>query len=271
MQTLPIFPPLLAVGAVHQHLIKEGLRLNTSLVVDTAQCWSTHHYACLVGFGASAVCPYLTLQTISSWWHDSKTQKLMNNEKIEKISEVEALNRYRKSVEAGLFKILSKMGISLLASYHGAQIFECIGLGADVIELAFKGTTSRVGGLNLAEVANEVICFHQKAFPELQAKKLENYGYINYKKGGEYHMNSPEMAKSLHKAVSTYGTQEGYDHYDWYSNYLQQRPVTALRDLLEFNSDRDSISIDEVESVEDIVKRFLYGGYVLGGIEPRSP
>ncbi|AFZ46889.1 glutamate synthase (ferredoxin) [Cyanobacterium stanieri PCC 7202] len=263
-------PPLLAVGAVHQHLIKAGLRLKTSLVVDTAQCWSTHHYACLVGFGASAVCPYLTLQTVSSWWHDSKTQKLMDNEKIEKISEVEALNRYRKSVEAGLFKILSKMGISLLASYHGAQIFECIGLGADVIELAFKGTTSRVGGLNLAEVANEVISFHQKAFPELQAKKLENYGYINYKKGGEYHMNSPEMAKTLHKAVSAYGSQEGYDHYEWYRKYLEERPVTALRDLLEFKSDRDSISIDDVESVESIVKRFCTGGMSLGALSQEA-
>ncbi|MBF2058197.1 MAG: glutamate synthase large subunit, partial [Cyanobacterium sp. T60_A2020_053] len=263
-------PPLLAVGAVHQHLIKEGLRLKTSLIVDTAQCWSTHHYACLIGFGASAVCPYLTLQTVADWWHDSKTQKLMDTEKIEKISEIEALNRYRKSVEAGLLKILSKMGISLLASYHGAQIFECIGLGADVIKLAFKGTTSRVGGLNLSEVANEIVTFHHKAFPELQAKKLENYGYVNYKKGGEYHMNSPEMAKSLHKAVASYGSKEGYDHYDWYRNYLEERPVTALRDLLEFKSDRNAISIDAVEPVEDIVKRFCTGGMSLGALSQEA-
>lgn len=263
-------PPLLAIGAVHQHLIKEGLRLKTSLIADTAQCWSTHHYACLIGFGASAICPYLTLATVSSWWHDSKTQKLMVNEKIEKISEVEALTRYRKSVEAGLLKILSKMGISLLSSYHGAQIFECIGLGMDVIELAFKGTTSRVGGLNLAEVANEIISFHHKAFPELQAKKLENYGYVNYKKGGEYHMNSPEMAKALHKAVAAYGTQEGYDHYDWYREYLQDRPLTALRDLLEFKSDKKTISIDDVESVEDIVKRFCTGGMSLGALSQEA-
>lgn len=263
-------PPLLAIGAVHQHLIKEGLRLKTSLIAYTAQCWSTHHYACLIGFGASAICPYLTLQTVSSWWHDSKTQKLMENEKIEKISEIEALTRYRQSVEAGLLKILSKMGISLLSSYHGAQIFECIGLGMDVIELAFKGTTSRVGGLNLQEVANEVISFHHKAFPELQGKKLENYGYVNYKKGGEYHMNSPEMAKSLHKAVAAYGTQEGYDHYEWYRQYLEERPVTALRDLLEFKSDRNPISIDDIESVENIVKRFCTGGMSLGALSQEA-
>jgi len=263
-------PPLLAIGAVHQHLIKEGLRLKTSLIADTAQCWSTHHYACLIGFGASAVCPYLALQTVSAWWRDEKTQKLMENEKIKRITEEEALNNYRKSVEAGLLKILSKMGISLLASYHGAQIFECIGLGADVMELAFRGTTSRVGGLNLQEVANEIISFHQKAFPELQAKKLENYGYVNYKKGGEYHMNSPEMAKTLHKAVSAYGTQEGYDHYEWYRKYLEERPVTALRDLLEFKSDKNSISIDDVEPVEDIVKRFCTGGMSLGALSQEA-
>ncbi len=263
-------PPLLAIGAVHQHLIKIGLRLKTSLIADTAQCWSTHHYACLIGFGASAICPYLTLNTVSSWWHDSKTQKLMANEKIATITEIEALNNYRKSIEAGLLKILSKMGISLLASYHGAQIFECIGLGADVIELAFKGTTSRVGGLNLAQVANEIISFHQKAFPELESTKLTNYGYFNYKKGGEYHMNSPQMSKSLHKAVAAYGKEEGYDHYEFYRKYLNERPATALRDLLEFQGDRKSLSIDDVESVEDIVKRFCTGGMSLGALSQEA-
>lgn len=259
-------PPLLAIGAVHQHLIKKGLRLNTSLIADTAQCWSTHHYACLIGFGASAVCPYLALETVSHWWGDSKTQKLMETEKIEAITEAQALERYRKAVEAGLLKILSKMGISLLASYHGAQIFEAIGLAPDVIELAFKGTTSRVGGLNLQEIANEVISFHQKAFPQLQGSKLENYGFVNYKKGGEYHMNSPEMSKSLHKAVAAYGKKEGYDHYDFYREYLQDRPMTALRDLLTFKNDRSSIPIEEVESIEDIVKRFCTGGMSLGAL-----
>lgn len=259
-------PPLLAIGAVHQHLIKEGLRLKTSLIADTAQCWSTHHYACLIGFGASAIFPYLTYESVSHWWHNSTTQKLMETQKIEQITEQQALERYRKSVEAGLLKIISKMGISLLSSYHGAQIFEAIGLAPDVIELAFKGTTSRVGGLNLQEVANEIISFHKLAFPELQTKKLENYGYVNYKKGGEYHTNSPEMAKSLHKAVAAYGNKEGYDHYDMYHNYLQNRPVTALRDLLEFNSDKNSIPIEEVESIEDIVKRFCTGGMSLGAL-----
>ena len=255
-------PPLLAVGAVHHHLIRQGLRLKTSLVVDTAQCWSTHHYACLIGYGASAVCPYLALESVRQWWNDPKTQKLMANERIETVSLDKAQRNYRKSIEAGLLKILSKMGISLLSSYHGAQIFEALGLGVDLVDLAFAGTTSRLGGLSIAELAQEVIAFHSKAFPEIQGKRLENYGFVKYKKGGEYHMNSPEMSKALHKAVES----KEYDHYQLYKQYLQGRPATALRDLLDFNSDRQSIAVDEVESVESIVKRFCTGGMSLGSL-----
>ena len=259
-------PPLLAVGAVHHHLIRSHLRLKASIVIDTAQCWSTHHFACLIGYGASAVCPYLALATIAQWWIEPKTQKLMENGKLEAISLEKALINYRKSVEAGLLKILSKMGISLLSSYHGAQIFEAIGLSADLVKLAFNGTTSRVGGLSIAEVAQEAIAFHSKAFPNLTAKKLENYGFVNYRPGGEYHMNSPEMAKALHKAVAAHSQGEGYDHYETYRQILQERPVTALRDLLEFNSDRASIAIEAVESIESILQRFCTGGMSLGAL-----
>lgn len=255
-------PPLLAVGAVHHHLIRQGLRLRTSLVVDTAQCWSTHHYACLIGYGASAVCPYLALESVRQWWNDSKTQNLMTNERIETVTLAQAQENYRHSIEAGLLKILSKMGISLLSSYHGAQIFEALGLGVDLVNLAFAGTTSRLGGLTVAELAQEVIAFHHKAFPEIQSKKLENYGFVKYKKGGEYHMNSPEMSKALHKAVDS----KDYDHYELYKQYLQGRPATALRDLLDFKSDRGSIPVEEVESIESIVKRFCTGGMSLGSL-----
>ena len=270
-ETHSYIPPLLAVGAVHHHLIRQGLRLNASLVVETAQCWSTHHFACLVGYGASAACPYLTLETIRQWWHSDKTQRLMANGKINTITAEDGLNNYRKAVEAGLLKILSKMGISLLSSYHGAQIFEAIGLGPDVIELAFSGTVSRVGGLNLKELAQEVLNFHTEAFP-LSKKKLANHGFINFRPGGEYHMNSPIMSKSLHKAVAAYhiggngSNKEAYDHYALYQQYLEDRPTTALRDLLDFNSNRDPIAIEQVESVETIVKRFCTGGMSLGAL-----
>ncbi len=255
-------PPLLAVGAVHHHLIREGLRMKASLLVDTAQCWSTHHFACLIGYGAAAVCPYMALDTVRDWWADPKTQQFMERGKIATLTLEEAIANYRKAVEGGLLKILSKMGISLLASYQAAQIFEAIGIGPDLLELGFQGTTSRVGGLSISELAQEVLSFHSKAFPELTTKKLENLGFVQYRPGGEYHMNSPELAKALHKAVDG----KKYDHYEVYKKHLQDRPVTALRDLLDFQSDRSPIPIEEVESVSDIVKRFCTGGMSLGAL-----
>ncbi|MEG3990996.1 glutamate synthase-related protein [Microcoleus sp. S28C3] len=284
-------PPFLAVGAVHHHLINVGLRMQTSLVVDTAQCWSTHHFACLLGYGAVAVCPYLALESVRGWWSDAKTQNLMQHGKVPNITVTQAQARYRTAVENGLLKIMSKMGISLLSSYQGGQIFEAIGIGGDLLDLGFKGTVSRIGGLSVAELANEVMSFHSQAFPELHLKKLENYGFVQYRRGGEYHMNSPEMAKALHKAVTTFKAQTNgngngaepkmepigsknsetaYDHYEVYKKQLENRPVTALRDLLDFVSDRPSIAVEDVESVADIVKRFATGGMSLGALSPEA-
>ena len=175
----------------------------------------------------------------------------------------------------------------MLSSYQAAQIFEAIGIGGDLLDLGFKGTVSRIGGLTVAELAHEVMSFHSQAFPELNAKKLENYGFVQYRRGGEYHMNSPEMAKALHKAVTSFkeGTRTppyppqggngeeaktAYDHYEVYKKQLETRPVTALRDLLDFASDRPSIPIAEVESVADIFKRFATGGMSLGALSPEA-
>jgi glutamate synthase (ferredoxin) len=255
-------PPLVAVGAVHHHLIRQGLRMHASIVCDTAQAWSTHHFACLIGYGASAVCPYLALDTVRQWWAMPRSQKLMETGKIPQISLIGAQENFRKSIENGLLKILSKMGISLLGSYHGAQIFEAIGIGGDLLQTAFNGTASRMGGLTLAELAQETMSFHVRAFPELTSKKLENMGFVQYRPGGEYHMNSPEMAKYLHKAVE----ENSYDHYESYQKYQADRPPTALRDLLEFESDRQPIDLNEVESATEIAKRFVTGGMSLGAL-----
>ncbi|MCS6958906.1 MAG: glutamate synthase-related protein [Pseudanabaenaceae cyanobacterium SKYGB_i_bin29] len=255
-------PPLLAVGAVHHRLIQEGLRMQVSLVVETAQCWSTHHFACLIGYGASAVCPYLALETVRQWWQKPKTQTLMAQGKLKQMTVAEVQASYRQAVEGGLLKILSKMGISLLSSYHGAQIFEAIGLGQAVIAKCFAGTVSRIGGMNFRDLAREVISFHQQAFPELQVQKLENAGFVQYRPGGEYHMNSPEMVKALHKAVEG----KDYNHYELYRQHLENRPPTALRDLLEFHSDREPIPLEEVEPAENIVKRFCTGAMSLGAL-----
>ena len=293
-------PPLLAVGAVHHHLIRQGLRMKASIIIDTAQCWNTHHFACLLGYGASAVCPYLTLETVRHWWNHSKTQKLMQRGRIEAITLEKAQTNYRKAVELGLLKILSKMGISLLSSYNGAQIFEAVGIGADLLNLGFYGTTSRLGGLSVADLAQEVISFHRRAFPELQGDRLANLGFIQYRPSGEYHINSPEMAKALHKAVASFSDRgksnngaaadngtaaasgngkqveqtsasdaeasNGYDHYAVYQKYLEGRPITALRDLLDFKSDRPAIPLSEVESVEKIAWRFCTGAMSLGSL-----
>lgn len=261
-EDMSYIPPLLAVGAVHHHLICQGLRMQASLIVDTAQCWSTHHFACLIGYGASAVCPYLALESVRQWWSDERTQKLMERGKLSKMPIEAAQHNFRKAIEGGLLKILSKMGISLLSSYHGAQIFEAIGIGSELLSLAFYGTASRLGGLTCAELAQEVMSFHQRAFPDLNHKKLENFGFVQYRPGAEYHMNSPEVAKALHKAVA----DRQYDHYELYKAQIQNRPIAALRDLLEFESDRSSIPLEEVEPVESLMQRFCTGGMSLGAL-----
>ena len=255
-------PPLLAVGAIHHHLIREGLRMQASIVVETAQCWSTHHYACLVGYGASAICPYLAFETVRQWWDKPKTKTLVAEGKITSQSLEEVQLKYKAAVELGLLKILSKMGISLLTSYQGAQIFEAIGLGHELVEAAFCGTISRVGGLTFDNLAQEIFDFHQRAFPELQLKKIENYGFVQSRPRGEHHINSPLMAKKLHKALES----EDPDLYETYREAISERPATALRDLLEFKSDRQSIPLDEVEPAEDIFLRFATGGMSLGAL-----
>ncbi|MEB3350500.1 MAG: glutamate synthase-related protein [Cyanobacteriota bacterium] len=256
-------PPLLAVGAVHHHLLRLGLRLQTSLVVDTAQCWSTHHLACLIGYGASAVCPWLTWETTRHWLAHPRTRSLIERGKLAPLSVDQAQANVRRALEDGLRKILSKIGISLLASYHGAQIFEAIGIGADLIELAFRGTTSRVAGLSLVELASETLSFHAKAFPELDRTKLEFMGFVQYRTGGEYHLNSPDMAKALHAAVAA---GPGYDHFRTYQTLLENRPVTALRDLLQLKPAPVPLPLEQVESVESLCARFCTGGMSLGAL-----
>ncbi|KAL7097751.1 hypothetical protein ACP275_10G162700 [Erythranthe tilingii] len=260
--TKPAIPILLAVGAVHQHLIQNGLRMQTSIVADTAQCFSTHQFACLIGYGASAICPYLALETCRQWRLSTKTVNLMRNGKMPTVTIEQAQKNFCKSVRSGLMKILSKMGISLLSSYCGAQIFEIYGLGKDIVDLAFCGSVSSIGGLTLDELARETLSFWVKAFSEDTAKRLENFGFIQFRPGGEYHGNNPEMSKLLHKAVR----QKSETAYLVYQQHLANRPVNVLRDLIEFTSDRAPIPVGRVEPALSIVKRFCTGGMSLGAI-----
>lgn len=260
--TRPAIPILLAVGAVHQHLIQNGLRISASIVADTAQCFSTHHFACLIGYGASAVCPYLALETCRQWRLSNKTVNLMRNGKMPTVTIEQAQKNFCKAIRSGLLKILSKMGISLLSSYCGAQIFEIYGLGKEIVDVAFCGTVSNIGGLTLDELARETLSFWVKAFSEDTAKRLENYGFIQFRPGGEYHGNNPEMSKLLHKAVR----QKSEGAFSIYQQHLANRPVNVLRDLLEFKSDLAPIPVGKVESASSIVQRFCTGGMSLGAI-----
>uniref|UniRef100_UPI00300262E1 glutamate synthase n=1 Tax=Anunuuluaehu liula TaxID=3049639 RepID=UPI00300262E1 len=255
-------PPLLIIGAVHHYLILKQLRHKVSLIIETAQCWNTHHFACLIGYGASAVCPYAAFLTVRQWWNNSRTQKLMSNGKLAKLTIQQSQDNYRIAIEKGLLKILSKMGISLLSSYHGAQIFEILGLGQQLVDIAFLGTTSRLNGINLNELATQVVQTYNSAFLPSLPKKLPNLGYVQYRPSAEYHVNNPEMSKTLHKAV------RNKDHilYSKYKHLLNDRPPTSLRDLLTFSSDLSPIALDEVEPIESILERFCTGGMSLGAL-----
>nr|YP_009394501.1 glutamate synthase [Vertebrata thuyoides]ARW63063.1 glutamate synthase [Vertebrata thuyoides] len=255
-------PPLLIVGAVHHYLILKGLRHKVTLIVETGQCWNTHHFACLVGYGASAICPYLAFLTVRNWWKNSKTQKLMANGKLPNITILDSQNNYRKAIEKGLLKILSKIGICLVSSYHGAQIFEILGLGNDIVDLSFLNTTSRLGGINSKDLFQQTLFTYKMAFVTELPKKLVNLGYVQYRPGAEYHVNNPEMSKTLHKAVRNADPSL----YEKYKSLLQNRDPANLRDLLSISSDRQPISIENVDSIEDVLSTFCTGGMSLGAL-----
>lgn len=228
-------PALLATGAIHHRLIKEGIRLNASIIVETGQCWSTHHYATLIGYGASAICPYLTFETIR---HEFKNRTVKPGQ--EEITLEQAQKNYKKAVDDGILKILSKMGISLISSYQGAQIFEIIGISQKVVDVSFIGTASQVGGMTMDDLEREMKTFKENAFqPEIQ--KLRQAGFFREQgKKGEYHFNSKTMVQNLHKALY----ENDYNHYKLYEEELAKRPPTALRDLLTFDSARAPIPIE---------------------------
>lgn len=262
----PPIPSLLAVGAVHHHLIKTELRSDTSLVVETAQCFSTHHVATLVGYGVHAVCPYLGFETCRQWRLSPRTQSLIKSGKTADVSVEQAQVNYKKALEKGVLKILSKMGISLLNTYQGAQIFEAYGLGPEVVDFAFRGSVSRIGGLTMDDVAAENEAFWVKGFPEVEMKKLEDYGYIQSRPKGEYHANNQTMAKLLHKAIGLGGGDSDAAAFDAYKEHFDKAPVKVLRDCLELSTGKAPIPVEEVEPAASIMARFCTGGMSLGAI-----
>jgi len=284
LQSTTYIPPNLAVGAVHHALIAANVRMDTGIIVQTGAAWTTHHFASLIGYGAHAVHPYLALETTKMWWEMPVTQSRMESGKMPTFTVEEAQSNLQTSIENGLLKILSKIGISLLSSYHGAQIFEAVGLGEDVIGKAFKGTTSRIGGLSLPELALETVSMRPESHDETEVKKLVNYGYYKPVKSAEYHANSADLARLLHDAIGLDKTMVGAKreeqiasgvppakqpnaaNYDIFKKSLESAPLANIRDLLDFNSDRDPIPLSEVEPVEKIMERFCTGAMSLGAL-----
>ena len=254
-------PSLLAVGAVHHHLVREGTRLQIGLVAETGEAREIHHLATLLGFGASAVNPYLMFESLYALHRDGRLPDEMAPE--------EAEQRVIKAIGKGLLKILSKMGISTLRSYTGAQIFEAVGVKREVIDRHFTGTTSRVEGIGLKEIADEAIGRHARAYPAAVSELLPAGGIYAWRRRGEYHGWNPETIATLQQAARSGDGAEAYERFATYVNDVAVRH-TALRGLLRFRDDTDPVPLDEVEPVSEIVKRFKSGGMSLGALSPEA-
>ncbi|GIV57255.1 MAG: glutamate synthase [Rhodothermaceae bacterium] len=252
---LPI-PALLATGAVHHHLIRQGLRMRCSLVVETGEAREVHHFCTLLGYGAQAVNPYLALAVARRLGAE------------EGLGAAEAERRFIKAAGKGILKVMSKMGISTLQSYCGAQIFEAVGLGDEVIEAYFTGTPSRLGGVGLDVLAEEARRRHAAAFPPVElpyGQGLDAGGRYQWRRGGEHHQFFPLSIARLQHAVRE-GRFETYEAYARLINEQTRRPGT-LRGLLDFRTEGVTpVPLDEVEPWTEIVKRFKTGAMSYGSI-----
>lgn len=272
-----VVPVLLAVGAVHSYLTEKGLRMSCSIVAETAQAWSTHQFACLLGYGAEAICPYLAFESIRHRCENPRAQTNggygSREHSEEFLSNETAIANFLVAARGGLLKVMSKMGISAVTSYTAAQIFECIGVGKEVIQFCFPGTASHMPGLSFAEIENETRRFHELAFNQ-SAGQLENRGFIRYRNGGEYHGNNPELVATLHQALGyrklKNGNEGKMNAFLKYASLTRKHDPGAVRDLLTFVSDREPIDISEVESASEIVKCFCSGGMSLGALSPEA-
>lgn len=250
-------PSLLAVSAVHHHLIDQKTRTKVSIIVEAGDVRETTHVALLMGYGASAVNPYLAIET---------AKNLVNQGLIKSVTAEEAGYNLINSLSSGLLKILSKMGICTIQSYQGAQIFEALGLGETFIDRYFPGTPTSIGGLGIEEIARETLENHAKAFNRLRkpSYELEIGGQHVWRKGGERHLFNPETIYLLQQATRL----DDYDIYKQYAGKIndQSKGLFTLRGLFELKGNRPSISIDEVEPISEIIKRFCTGAMSFGSL-----
>ena len=256
-------PSLLLTGAVHQHLVREQTRTKVGLVVECGDAREVHHMALLLGFGAGAINPYLAFESIDD---------LINEGIITEVDQHKAHRNYVKACSKGVLKIMSKMGISTVASYAGAQIFECVGLGQELIDEYFTGTTSKLGGVDLGVLAEEVAIRHRFAHldnpTEAAHRDLEMGGEYQWRREGEYHLFNPETVYKLQHA-----TRSGrYEVFKEYTQLVDQQSenLATLRGLFSFKSDRQPIPIEEVEPASEIFKRFSTGAMSYGSISAEA-
>ena len=247
-------PSLVAVGAVHHHLVDQKLRTKAGLIAECSDTWETHHFATIIGYGASAIYPYLAYDII----RDAHNKRQLNNDKPVSFY----LGNYIKGVGKGLLKILSKMGISTLQSYQAAQIFECIGLGEEVISKCFKGTISRLSGLAFHDLEKEACVKHDLAYKK-QGSLLETGGVYQWKRKGEKHLLSPKTIHLLQKSTKLCD----FELFKEYSESINSdhAEIINIRDLLEFKN-RRSVPIKQVEPAANILKRFATGAMSFGSI-----
>ena len=244
---------LLATGAVHHHLIQLGMRCDANIIVETGVARDAHHFACLIGYGATAVYPYLVYQSL----HDIAQRGNIDKQR--------QLGRsFRRGIRKGLFKVMSKMGISSISSYRGAQLFEIVGIHEEVVDLCFRGTASRIQGAGFEDLLADQ---KQLAASAWEPREYVNQGgLLKYVNGGEYHCYNPDVVTTLQSAVRT----GDFERYREYAALVNDRPVATLRDLMDMQSAGPPVSLDEVEPVEDILPRFDSAGMSLGALSPEA-
>ncbi len=265
-------PMLLAIGAVRQHLVHTGLRARVGLVAEVGDAFDIHHFATLIGYGAEAIHPWLALATTDGLFDEAaesghgRRKARESDAEESRPSPEEARHSYRSAAEKGLLKILSKMGISTLSSYCGAQIFEVLGLGHEVIETCFDGTASPIGGIGFEEIAEDVLTRHRAAYPaEEPASSLPDYGRVRFRKEGEDHGWAPPVVVALQQAVKA-GATEAYDGF--LVKNRSRRPA-GPRDLLDIRRGTP-VPLDEVEPAETIRRRFISSAMSLGALSPEA-
>jgi glutamate synthase (NADPH/NADH) large chain len=248
---------LLATGAVHHRLVQTGLRCRCNILVETGTARDSHHFACLIGYGATAVYPYMAYQTLYEMMR--KGQVNMGGRERRELG-----RSYRRGIRKGLYKIMSKMGISTVSSYRAAQLFEIVGLSSQIVELCFRHTPSRIEGADFEDLENDTKYMAMRAWNPRSAP--EQGGLYKYVHGGEYHMYNPDVIGALQAAV----VAGDYELYRLYARLVNDRPASTLRDLLGFRRAAQPIPIDEVEPLQDILARFDGAGMSLGALSPEA-